>query len=378
MHVLVMTESWQAALACIQSFGRRGHRISVLHQPNYLSPHAYSRFVQKRIPFDNDSGTRAERAARLLQLLRAEAVDLVIPINDEDAHLLAECKAMEPERRGLIVPSLASIDIVRDRAKTGEFCREAGIRIPESIQVSSPQELRAAAAQLGFPVIIKESFSFASNGVVRINSESDLAVLEGRLSAGQALQAQKFIQGDFVGVTGFGWKGQLKGSFSFRSDYQYSLGGTPPYSFTETGSDAAAILANIVKRLDWNGGIDLDLIRDTAGELHLLEINPRLSGTSIFPLKLGIDLPRLYEVALNDTFDKLNAPPPVPESVLFISNPEEVVLLSRNPQVNLQKSSDLRRKFRYVESLFLDDPGLTRNQIAQFMQLALLTPRTAP
>ncbi len=375
MHVLVMTESWQAALASIQSFGRRGHRVSVLHHPGYLSPHAYSRFVYKRIPFDNDAGPRAERADRLLQLLQAESIDLVIPINDEDAHLLAECKTRVPERQGLICSTLASIELVRDRAKTATFCRENGIRIPQSIDVASIEALRAAAAELGFPILIKESYSFATHGIVRIGSEQDLAGMEQRFATGQPVQAQKFIQGEFVGATGFGWQGRLKGSFSFRVDYEYSQGGTPPYAFTETGSAATALLTHIVRCLNWNGGIDLDLIRDAAGELHLLEINPRLSGTSIFPLKLGIDLPRYYEVALSDAFDKLDAPPAVPESVLYISIPEEVLAVSSNPQLNFPKSMELRKKFRHLESLFLDDPGLIRSQINQFLQFSWFTPR---
>lgn len=378
MNVLVMTVNWQAALACIQSFGRRDHRVSVLYYPGYLSPHAYSRFVHKRILFDGIAGSLGDRAVKLLQLLRDESIDLVIPISDEDAHLLAICKTMEPDRQGLITPTLESIEIVRDRARTETFCRGNGIRTPQSINVANLDELRSAASELGFPTLLKESYSFASKGITLINSEQDFAGLVNRFVAGHVLQAQKFIQGELVGVTGFGWHGQLKASFSFRVDYAYSHGGTPPYSFTETGDATAAMLARVIKNLNWNGGIDLDLIRDATGELYLLEINPRLSGTTIFPLKLGIDLPRFYEVALSDSFDKLAAPPAVPESLLYISNLEEVMLISSNPYMNLPKSRELRKKFRYIESLFLDDPGLTRKQISQFLRYAWFTPRKNP
>ena len=375
MHVLVMTESWQAALACIQSFGRRGHRVSVLHS-SFLSPHAYSRFVYKRIPFDNKSDTREERASKLLQLLQAGSVDVVIPICDEDAHLLAVCKTKEPKRHGLISPPLASIEIVRSRAKTEKFCQDNGIRIPESVQIASMGELRAAASELGFPVVIKESNSTASQGVRIVNGEQDFAGLKKLFSSGQALQVQKFIQGDFVGVTGFGWQGQLKGRFSFRVAYEHSHGGTPPYAISEKDGASTDMLAHIVKCLNWSGGIDIDLLRDASGELYLLEINPRFSGTTIFPLKLGIDLPRYYEAALNNSFDTLSTPPAVPDPVLFISYPDEVLLLSKNPDVGFPKSRELRKRFRYIESLFLDDPGLTRNQLAQFLHNAWFTPKT--
>lgn len=369
LHVLVMTEGWQAALACIQSFGRRGHRVSVLHSRN-LSPHAYSQFVYKRIPFDNEAGTREERADKLIQLLRAESVDLVIPISDEDAHLVAECSIRDSKRLGLICPSLASIEIVRDRAKTEKFCRENNIRLPESIQIASMKELRAAASKLGFPMVVKNSYSYSSRGVGFVNSEKDFSGLERIFSAGQPLQAQRFIQGEFVGVTGFGWHGQLKSSFSFLVAYEHTHGGTPPYAISEEGGASAAMAAHIVKCMNWSGGIDLDLMRDASGELYLLEINPRFSGTTIFPLKLGIDLPRFYEAALDNSFDKLPAPPAISEPVLFISYPDEVLLLSQNPRENLRKSMELRNKYPYVESLFLEDQGLTRNQLTQFLWFA--------
>lgn len=375
MNVLIMSESCQAALACIQSFGRRGHRVSVLHS-SVLSPHAFSSFVHKRFLFESKADLRAVRADRLLQLLLAESIDLVIPISDEDAHVLAECAIKAPEQRGIVCPSLAAIEIARDRSKTEVFCSKNGIRIPDSIQIAGLDDLRRAAATLGYPVVVKESYSVASQGVKIIDNELALAGLEELFSEGKTLQVQRFIEGDFVGVTGFGFGGELKGSFSFRVAYEFSHGGTPPYAISEETGAGANILTDIVKSLSWSGGIDLDLLRDRSGELYLLEMNPRFSGTTVFPLKLGMDLPRLYEAALDNSFDRLPATPPLSSPVLFISYQEEVELLSRWPQVNVPKSVELRKRFKYVESLFLDDVGLTRNQFVQFLRTAWFTSRS--
>lgn len=368
---MVMTESWQAALACIQSYGRRRHQVSVLCHPSESSPHAYSQFVTKRIPFDGWAGPRDERVKKLLSLLEYESVDLIIPISDEDAHLLALCKMHSPEINSIISPGLKNIELARERDKTADFCREHDITMPESYIVSNQEELKQALERIGFPAILKSSYSVGTRGVRIIRSDQDASKIGNFMNDGKALQVQKFIEGDFVGSSGFSWKGKLLGSFSFRVDYQFSMGGTPPYSFYESSKAPVKILEKIAQITEWTGGVDLDFIRDKQGDLYLLEINPRLSGTINLPLKMGLDLARYYEAALDESFDMLPPEPPSPdETILFISLADEIRLISNNPMKSFAQSTEYRRQFRFIESMFLDDASLTRNQMAQFLQIA--------
>lgn len=376
MHVLVMTEIWQAALACIQGYGRRGHKVSVLCHPSHTSPHAYSQFVAKRITFDGWSGAREERVEKLFSLLMQESFDLVIPISDEDVHLLALCKLKSPGLAAIITPGLENIELARQRDKTFNFCHQHGIKTPQSCTVNSQDELFQAVRQMGFPTVVKSSYSVSSKGVRIVRNERDLQETSSWLNTSRSLQVQQFIEGEFVGSSGFAWKGKLMGSFSFKLAYQFSMGGTPPYSFYESSEAPAKILEQIALHSAWTGGIDIDLLQDKQGNLYLLEINPRLSGTITMAFKLGYDLTRYYEAALDESFERLPPAPPTPaEQMLFISVPDEVRLISANPSVDFPKSLEYRRQYRFIESLFLDDIPLTRNQMTQFLQMAWSVPR---
>jgi biotin carboxylase len=343
----------------------------VLCHPSYRSPHAYSQFVANRIEFDWFAGSRDERADKLLSLLTRESVDLVIPISDEDAHLLALCKLKAPELTAIISSGLENVELARRRDRTLNFCQQNGIVIPESCMVHTKEELFLRVRQLGFPAVVKTSYSVSSKGVRVIHNESDLQQISSWINDEQPLQVQEFVQWDFVGSSGFAWKGKLLSSFSFRVAYQFSMGGTSPYSFYESSEAPAKILEKIAQRSGWTGGIDLDFIQDKYDTLHLLEINPRLSGTITLPFKLGHDLARYYEAALDESFDKMPPAPLSPaETILFISVPDEIKLISSDPAVNFPKSMQYRRQCRFIESLFLDDAALTRNQITQFLQMA--------
>jgi carbamoylphosphate synthase large subunit len=48
-----------------------------------------------------------------------------------------------------------AIDAVLDKDTSVKVARQQGVPIPETIDVDSPAELRSAARQLGYPVVLK-------------------------------------------------------------------------------------------------------------------------------------------------------------------------------------------------------------------------------
>ncbi len=181
--------------------------------------------------------------------------------------------------------------------------------------------------------------------------------LAANLPAGPIL-VQRYIAGAFFGVTGFADRGHLLEHFSFYVPPEVPFAGTPAYAFSTNRPEAAEMLATLVMRLDWTGGIDLDALRDAQGRLYLLEINPRFSGTLVFADKLGIDLPRYYP----DHVVGADYPPPAARprgEVLFVSVGEEAAAHTKNPE--LRKVGRLLKKtYRSVDSLYPDDAGPDR------------------
>jgi carbamoyl-phosphate synthase large subunit len=300
-------------------------------------------------------------------------IDVVIPISDDDALVVAHARDASPDIPAFVAPPLESVKIARDKIATFKFAQKLGLPTPESVVARDADEAAAAVGHFGFPAVLKAPVSLASTGVSIVATADEMRRALVTLPAGPLL-VQKFIPGDFVGATGFAANGTLIDSFSFRALSQPS--GTPPYSFTFDSPRLHEMLQRIVAELNWTGGIDLDVMRDNAGNLFLMEINPRFSGTLVFADKLGIDLPALYlDFALGKTLAPAAARTPAGEALFISVLPTEVALISKNPMTGQQKSTQLRQQYKYVENFYEDDGPLLAAQLRQALFIAWNAPR---
>lgn len=365
MRILVMSEHYQGALACIQSFGRAGHEVLVLAGA-HRSVHVASRYVAEAIAPAASENTIEAKARAILALVRARNIDLVVPISDEDARIVARAHATAPDVRAFVASSEASVAIASDKIATLELAETLGVAVPRSIVANDRSEVASAAAPLGLPVVAKVPVSTASDGTFVARSIGELKRIAEKLPPGRIL-LQRFIEGDRVDACGFARDGQLVEWFGFRHMFREISAGTPAYAFSDMDSRLGDALAAICRKLAWNGGIDLDLMRDANGRSYLLEINPRFSGTMILADKLGLDLPRHYADAAAGR-PPATAGRPIPSDVLFISVvPNEVGLISSDPAKWQKWTADLRKAHTFVDNLYLDDGPL----LAAQMQLAL-------
>jgi len=286
-----MTESWQGALAVIQSLGRKGHVITAV-QDGPRSPNSYSDYVGDviRLPRTKSLDTRARA---VISCIRRYGIDLVVPISDRDALTLARAKEIAPDLSALQVSDLKNVRIATDRHLTHGLFQRLGIQTPETWALT-PATVFEHMSEFGFPCFVKLSGQRKLPSVNLIRAERQLRALVKRLNKDTLMQIQKPIEGDLVDITGFCKDGKVVESFSFKTPYMYSKAGTPPMAERIVEAELETYLAKIVRALNWTGGIDLDLLRKPDGSFAALEINPRFSGTLVFALKVGVDLPACY------------------------------------------------------------------------------------
>lgn len=285
LHVLVMTAEWQSALACIQSFGRKGHTVSIVAggapHPNHASI-----FVKNAVSLVEKG--LDERVHELMEVVHRNAIDLVVPISDHDAILVAKARQSFPETRALIGGPLESVLVAGRRNNTTALCRSLQVDTPKTIFATHDTAV-TAVRELGYPCFLKLSGTFSSLGVFEISSDAELDARLKPVPSHVEMQLQAKIEGDLIGITGFALDGNVLESFAFRCDYIHSRAGTPAYASRVRDDRPLQILSTIATALRWTGGIDLDLLETRDGSLALLEINPRFSGTTVFALKVGID-----------------------------------------------------------------------------------------
>jgi biotin carboxylase len=117
-------------------------------------------------------GSSDEFPGHLAELARREGVDAVFPLSSFE--VAAVSKAVDQFEVPVLVASPEAIAACNDKARTMDLCARLGVPIPRSITATSPDELRAAAHELGYPdvdVCTKPTALKGSRGFLVISAQ---------------------------------------------------------------------------------------------------------------------------------------------------------------------------------------------------------------
>ena len=159
-------------------------------------------------------------ATKVAEFARKYPLVCVVGVEDETTELAAEIS----HALGLPHNSVESVRAARDKHRTRETLRRAGIPVPRFWKFPVSQDPVAIARDLEFPCVIKPLFLSASRGVIRCDDARDLArawerlwkILEEpevRRKGGEAadwILVESYIPGDEVAVEGLLIQGELK------------------------------------------------------------------------------------------------------------------------------------------------------------------------
>jgi len=102
---------------------------------------------------------------------------------------------------------IEAVDAARSKVRTRETCARLGIPGPRALRVRSLDELYAAAAEIGFPAVVKPEFGASAMGCVKVDRFEDLAGLytlvrrvvrpevDGIFRAGSDLLLEEYLDG---------------------------------------------------------------------------------------------------------------------------------------------------------------------------------------
>jgi hypothetical protein len=112
-----------------------------------------------------------------------------------EAHILPAARV----REACSIPgtSYRTAFLCRDKPAMKDALRAAGVPCAQSRGVSSPQELRGFAAEVGFPIILKPRSGAGAAGTTRVASDRELesAIVEHGIDRGAEVAAEEFIEG---------------------------------------------------------------------------------------------------------------------------------------------------------------------------------------
>jgi predicted ATP-grasp superfamily ATP-dependent carboligase len=267
---------------------------------------AWSRATERRITLP-DSRVSPDRFVELLaDRVASRAWDVLVP--GSEASLLPISAArddLEPHVALGLPPHpvvLGSLDkLLLQRTAAG-----VGLAPPASIACEDRSEAEAAAAELGFPVIVKPARSFrtASNApdasleqrsavIVREQGGLDAAV---RL-AGEPLTVQRFVpDARIVSCAGVRLPNGLAGFTVARYARTWPpAAGSAAFARTVEPPDGLrARIADLLAQIGWEGIFELELLDQGDGRFGAIDLNPRVFGWLALAVGAGANLPAIW------------------------------------------------------------------------------------
>lgn len=279
-----------------------------------LEPGIYLReLVDKTYQLPYPTAGTAALLERLAHLQTQESIAVLIPNFDAE---LANFIKLEPQLRALgirvFLPTLAQLS-ARNKLNLADFGVAHGLRVPSSRPVYSPAEIAPAAAQLGWPLVLKGRYYDAAVVHSLAQAEQAFARLSGLW--GLPLIAQQFVAGQEINIAGLGdGHGQALSAVPMRK-LTITDKGKAWAGITLADETLLALARRFAKCTGWRGGFELEIMRTAAGELFILEINPRFPAwiyltaaagqnqpAALLRLALGLPVPAMAGYAVGKMF----------------------------------------------------------------------------
>ena len=294
VKALVVDVGWVNGLAAIRSLGRAG--IEVLALDYRQSPlgfrSRYAKPVRVPDPADDESG--------FVSAVVEAGPGVVFPTHDPPLNALARNRA---RLDGFLLPfpDWSVLEAIQDKRHQLETAHAAGVDIPATAYPETAAEARAAAEEIGLPVLVKPQHpdrfkrlfgrqAFRSESVAELDNAYRQAEPFGPM-------VQELVPGGDDELYSLGSylsaDGEALGLFSGRKLKQVPpLIGTCRVGEAVWVQDVVDAGVRLLRALGFHGISQVEFKRDPRdGRYKLMEVNPRLWQWHGLAAACGVDLP---------------------------------------------------------------------------------------
>jgi carbamoyl-phosphate synthase large subunit len=195
----------------------------------------------------------------------------------------------------------------REKEKLPEYGKKYGVKVPESLNLGSLNQISEIKEKYEYPVMVKGKFYDAS---IAFNPEQVKQAFNKVSSKwGLPVIVQEFVKGTEVNVVALGdGKGNTIAAVPMRKQYITDKGKAWS-GITISDDQLLDITRNLIRKTCWKGGMELEMIKTVKGEYFLIEINPRIPAWVYLAVGAGQNIPEALvklamgqEVAPMDTY----------------------------------------------------------------------------
>ena len=254
-----------------------------------------------------------------LQRLGREKIDRAFIVlhgrGGEDGSMqgLLECAGIPYTGSGILASALAM-----DKLRTKQVWHSLGLPTPRHAVLTSPADCEAAAAELGFPLIVKPAHEGSSIGMAKVDSAQallaawqDAARYDSQVLVEQWIAGPEYtiavLRGEVLPPIGLGTPHSFYDYDAkyLADDTQYRI---PCGLSPEKEAELKALTARACEAVGTQGWARADVMQDANGQFWLLEVNtvPGMTDHSLVPMAAraaGLDFQQLVLAILADSVE---------------------------------------------------------------------------
>lgn len=231
--------------------------------------------------------TEPDYLPQILEICRAEDIDGVLPLFEDELTLLAENRALF-EQNGIraIVSEAEAIELCRDKYAFTEYMKEQGIPVLPAWKGFAAFRADYEAGNADFPVFIKPVRGCGSVGAQRVNGMEVLRVL--CEYSEEEMLIQPFMDGEEFGADVYVDLISGEPAAVFTKKKIRMRAGETEKSVSVKDPELTSLILQTVGKLRLRGPVDMDIFRMN-GTYFISEINPRFGGGYPHAYDCGVD-----------------------------------------------------------------------------------------
>lgn len=283
LRVLLVGDA-RMAFPVAKALSQAGHEVfaGVSTSSNYLewSRHLSGSFRHSPLEPGTD-----EALPVILDWLDRNPVDAIQPVSEAGSRLIARHRAAFEARARLIMPEAGTVQTCMNKTRMFELCETLGVALAPHRRVQDMTGLHAAAAVIGYPLIVKPAVVDAElfdRKALIIADETQLAVAMPHWpDIHPELIVQKYVTGPRHSVIFSADRGRLLGAVEIKAARTHEYDGTGYTTFGVTVEPTPRVREGVEKlaaHLAYSStGCAQFIVCPTTGEVTFMEVNPRVS-----------------------------------------------------------------------------------------------------
>jgi predicted ATP-grasp superfamily ATP-dependent carboligase/thioredoxin reductase len=299
LDVLVLDAEQRQSLVCVRSLGVAGMSVGAFaseRAPAFSSRWCKVAGLVPDVAVASDAFVDAvvERAIR-------HGATVAICAHDGSVEALRRRRSEIEEHVALALADERALTVAVSKERTLALADELGIPTPRGASVDDVTDVDTVAEELGFPLVVKPSVSWAESsgarlvGALAVDLDEARVRVEEMTRAGTTALVQEWLTGSREAVSLFRADGEIKARFAQVAHRMYPpLGGSSvARESIPLPADVGRAAEELVEAIGLDGYCEVEFRRDASGEAKLMEINPRLSASVEIAVRAGVDFPLL-------------------------------------------------------------------------------------